>query len=277
MTEIKKDHIAAFVDGEIKDELIEEVEKKIEAESDFAIEYKVQLLVKSLVKENVIKYEAPTNVRKRILKHTNSGLNVYKSANKSRSYIFEKPAFVFATALVIVFAIALIVMNRADFVEKKDFDIEQVGENNLLVQAQNNFNLILQGKLDLQINTSDFKEVLKFFHDKAVNYNAIVPEIPKWILSGAFISEEHGKNFANLVYTGENNELVYIYQIDESYLYDNHIITLNDDFIKYLDEGNCYIKVSDNRVSVLTKIESNICAVVSNSSSDTIKKFFCSQ
>lgn len=65
MTEIKKDYTAAFVDEEIKDDLIKEVKQKIETENDFAIDYKVQLLVKNLIKENVIKYETPNKVRKK--------------------------------------------------------------------------------------------------------------------------------------------------------------------------------------------------------------------
>lgn len=277
MTEIKKDYTAAFVDEEIKDDLIKEVKQKIETENDFAIDYKVQLLVKNLIKENVIKYETPNKVRKKILKRTNSGLDVYKKSNKPRSYIFEKPTFAFATALVIVFAIALILMNRVGFVEEKDFDMEQTGENNLFVQAQNNFNMIIQGKLDLQIKTSDTKEVLKFFQDKVINYSTIIPDIPQMILSGAFISEENGERFAHLVYAGKNNELAYLYQVDESYLYDSQIITLTNDFIKYLDEMNCYSKVTESHVTLLTKIESNICAIVSNGNSDTIENYFCSQ
>lgn len=277
MTEIKKDYTAAFVDEEIKNDLIKEVKQKIETENDFSIDYKVQLLVKNLIKENVIKYEAPDKVRKRILKRTNSGLNVYKTDNQPRTYLFEKPAFVFATAIVIVFAIALILMNRVGFVEEKDFDIEQTGENNLFVQAQNNFNMIIQGKLDLQIKTSDTKEVLKFFQDKVINYSTIIPDIPQMILSGAFISEENGERFAHLVYAGKNNELAYLYQVDESYLYDSQIITLTNDFIKYLDEMNCYSKVTESHVTLLTKIESNICAIVSNGNSDTIENYFCSQ
>jgi len=277
MTEIKKDYTAAFVDEEIKDDLIKEVKQKIETENDFAIDYKVQLLVKNLIKENVIKYETPNKVRKKILKRTNSELDVYKKSNKPRSYILEKPAFAFATALVIVFAIALILMNRVGFVEEKDFDMEQTGENNLFVQAQNNFNMIIQGKLDLQIKTSDTKEVLKFFQDKVINYSTIIPDIPQMILSGAFISEENGERFAHLVYAGKNNELAYLYQVDESYLYDSQIITLTNDFIKYLDEMNCYSKVTESHVTLLTKIESNICAIVSNGNSDTIENYFCSQ
>lgn len=195
----------------------------------------------------------------------------------SHVFIYLKTAFAFATAIVIVFAIALILMNRVGFVEEKDFDMEQTGENNLFIQAQNNFNLIIQGKLDLQIKTSDTKEVLKFFQDKAIKYSTIIPDIPQMILSGAFISEENGERFAHLVYAGKNNELAYLYQVDESYLYDSQIITLTNDFIKYLDEMICYSKVTESHVTLLTKIESNICAIVSNGNSDTIENYFCDQ
>lgn len=147
----------------------------------------------------------------------------------------------------------------------------------MFVQAQNYFYLITQKKLDTQINTSESAEVLKFFQDKGIKYSIVISEIPNQNISGAFISDENGEKFAHIVYSGKNNEMTYLYQIDESYLYSNQFITLTNDFINYLDDGNCSITVTNNQVTLFTKIGSNICAVVSNGNPDTLERTFCTQ
>ncbi|HQJ46445.1 MAG TPA: hypothetical protein PK195_07375 [Ignavibacteriaceae bacterium] len=277
-TEIRKEFSAAFLDEEIKDEnIFEKTKQKIVTDNKFAVDYKIQLLVRNLIKEKIIHQKTPAKVEKKILKLISGDSKTNGPTIPFFSNIFEKPAFSFATALVIVFAIALIIMNTANITETKNFSYEQTGENNMFVQAQNYFNLITQKKLDIQINTSESAEVLKFFQDKEIKYSIIIPEIPNQNISGAFISDENGEKFAHIVYSGKNNEMTYLYQIDESYLYSNQFITLTNDCINYLDDGNCSITVNNNQVTLFKKIGSNICAVISNGNPDTLEKTFCSQ
>ena len=277
MMEMRKDYTAAFLDGEISDEIIRtEVQQRIKTDNDFAIDYKVQLLVKNLIKEKISYRHAPEKVRAKILKSIGSETKESKTSLSFFSNIFEKPAFSFATALIVVFAIALIIMNRGGFIEKKDFAIEQLGDKNMFVQAQNNFNSILAGKLTPQLTTSESKKIQNFFLEEGVKYATFVPDITDWNILGAVVSEDSGEKFAHHVYVGKNGELAYIFQVDESYLYSHKIITLSDDLIKYLDDGNCYTTVKEGSVTLFKKLGANICAVVSNGNLSTVEKSFCS-
>ncbi|HMN23741.1 MAG: hypothetical protein IT276_06825 [Ignavibacteriaceae bacterium] len=277
MMEITKDMITALVDGEITDANVkQELFSKIESDKEFAIDFKMQTLVKNLIKEKVVFQKTPDKVKAKILKSIGSTTKV-ESVNKSFfSGLFEKPAFSFATAFVVVLAIVLIIINRPVDIENKDFAIEQLGSDNMFVQAQNNFNSILQGKLAPQLASNSADEIKNFFNDSGVKYSTSVPNVLDWNLLGAVVSEDKGEKFAHHVYVDKEGKLAYLFQVDESYLNSHEIISLSDDLIKYLDEGNCYTSVTDSSVTLFTKIENNICAVVSNANPKQVQELFCS-
>jgi len=277
MMDIKLDMIDAYIDGEIKDELIEkELLSRINTDKDFAIEYNVHSLVKNLIKEKVVYQQTPAKVKARILKSIGSTTKVHSEKRSFFADLFERPSFSFATALVVVFAIVLIIINRPGIVEKKDFAVEQLGSKNMFVQAKNNFNSIAEGKLLPQFTSQNADEIKNFFNDNGVKYSTLVPNVADWNLLGAVVSEDHGEKFAHHVYVSKDGKLAYLFQVDESYLYSHEIISLSDDLIKYLDEGNCYSSISKGSVTLFTKLNNNICAIVSNGNPKEIESTFCS-
>ena len=277
MMDIKLDMIDAYIDGEIKDELLEkEILARINNDNNFAIEYRVHSLVKNLIKEKVVYQQTPLKVRAKILKSIGSTTKVNSEKRSFFADIFERPSFSFATALVVVLAIALIIINRPGMVEKKDFAIEQLGSKNMFVQAKNNFNAITTGKLLPQLTSQNADEIKNFFNDNGVKYSTLVPNVADWNLLGAVVSEDQGEKFAHHVYVSKDGKLAYLFQVDESYLYNHEIISLSDDLIKYLDDGNCYSYESEGSVTMFTKLDNNICAVVSNGNPKEIENLFCS-
>ena len=277
MMDMKKDMITALVDGEITDTTIkQEILNRIESDKDYAIEYKVQSLIKNLVKEKVVFQKTPEKVRVKILRSIGSDTKIISAKKSFLSDLFEKPSFSFATAFVVILAIVLIILNRPGTVEKKDFAIEQMGNDNMFVQAKNNFNSILEGKLTPQLTSTSPEEIKSFFDKSGVKYSTMVPRIAEWSLLGAVVSEDKNEKFAHHVYVGKKGELAYLFQVDESYLYSHDIISLSDDLIKYLDEGNCYSSISKGSVILFTKLNQNICAIVSNGNPKEIESAFCS-
>jgi len=277
MMDIKLDMIDAYIDGEIKDELLEkEILAKIRDDKDFAIEYRVHSLVKNLIKEKVVYHQTPAKVKAKILKSIGSTTKVNSQKKSFFADLFERPSFSFATALVVVLAIALIIINRPGMVEKKDFAVEQFGSKNMFVQAKSNFNAITTGKLLPQLTSQNADEIKNFFNDNGVKYSTLVPNVAEWNLLGAVVSEDQGEKFAHHVYVSKDGKVAYLFQVDESYLYNHEIISLSDDLIKYLDDGNCYSYESEGSVTMFTKLDNNICAVVSNGNPKEIENLFCS-
>ncbi len=277
MMDIKLDMIDAYIDGEIKDKAIEqEILSRINNDNNFAIEYKVHSLVKNLVKERLAFNQTPVKVRAKILKSIGSDTKVKLQSGSFLNNIFEKPSFSFATAFVVVLAVVLIIINRPGVIDKKDFAVEQLGNDNMFVQAKQNFNSIITGKLTPQFTSQNADEIKNFFNTNGVKYSTLVPNFSDWMLVGAVVSEYKGEKFAHHVYADKNGKLAYLFQVDESYLYNHNIISLSDDLIKYLDDGNCYFYVSDGSVTVFTKLDNNICAVVSNGNPKEVENTFCS-
>jgi hypothetical protein len=277
MMDIKLDMIDAYIDGEIKDELIKkEILTRINNDKDFEIEYRVHSFVKSLVKEKIVYQQTPDKVRAKILKSIGSTTKVDSEKKSFFADLFERPSFSFATALVVVLAIALIILNRPGIVEKKEFAVEQLGSKNMFVQAKNNFTAITTGKLVPQLTSKNADEIQSFFNEKGVKYSTLVPNVADWNLLGAVVSEDQGEKFAHHVYVSKEGKLAYLFQVDESYLYEHEIISLSEDLIKYLDGGNCYSYESEGSVTLFTKMDNNICAVVSNGNPKEIENLFCS-
>lgn len=273
---MNNDLIAALVDNEIRDESQKkEILNLIGLDKSLAIDFKVQMLVKNLVREKIKFQCTPDFVRERILKSITPKEVIKEKKRFFLTDLFEKPAFTFATAVVVVLAIVLILFNRPGTIESKDFAIEQMGSDNMFVQAKNNFKSIVEGKLSPQLNSANPEEIKNFFASKGVKYSTLVPSFTEWNLLGAVVSEDKGEKFAHHVYAGKKGEIIYLFQIDESYIYSHKIVSLSDDLIKYLDDGNCYTTTSNGMVTLLTKADNNICAIVSNASLSDIENNFC--
>lgn len=276
MTEFRKDIVTALVDEEIIDPVFkQESFSKIESDESLAIDYKAQLLIKNLVKEKVIWKTTPNKVKAKVLRKINSKAKVENSGIFLPT-IFDKPAFSFSTVIVVIFAVILIIINRQVLFEKKDYSSEQRGSNNMFVQAQSNFNSILVGKLTPQFISENSNEINSFFKENGVKYSTTVPDLKNWRLLGAVVSEDNGEKFAHHVYVNHQGNLAYLFQVDESYLKRNEVVTLSDDLLKYLDNGNCYSTFSNGSTTLFTKVEKNIFAVVSNVNQIELEKSFCS-
>lgn len=275
---MNSDLITAYVDNEIKDEkLLNEISQKIQSDPNLRYEFEVQSLCKRIVKNKVTKVTAPSYLKEKIIseiKPAEAKKETQKELKRNFLYdIFYKPSFSFATALVIVVAIVLITINRYNNTTPPEIDLSKLKPDNMFFQAINNYSAILKGQLAPQLVSNNSKEICDFFSHNGVNYSTVVPEFKEWKILGAVISEDKGHKLAHHVYVGNNNELIYVFQVDEGYI--NNIVDLDTDLVSYLDSGNCYSKQINNNMILFTKIEHNIFAVVANDDFENVKNNFC--
>lgn len=278
MNENKLHLITALVDGELKDSSREEELKSlIEEDFDLQFEFKVQQLVKSIVSERFAISPAPERITKKIIKKINP------SEKKSSSIIDKlvqlaspRPAIAFGSVIVIILAIILLLINLPTHVDAPvNLAEEQVGEENMYVQAKNNFRRILAGTLQPQLVTDKPEEIEKFFIDEGVRYKTLIPRFDKWNLVGAVVSVDQGEKFAHHVYADDAGRLVYLFQVDESYIDKHHILKLSDNLLKRLDEGHCFDAIDNDLSTLMTKVDNNIFAVVSNMPVTELEAAFC--
>jgi hypothetical protein len=269
-------YIAALVDGEIKDSTEEnKLRAQIENNPELQFEYYVQRSIKTLVSERLKLNPAPAKVRKKLERKISPEYKSRFVFNFLPEIFISRPLIVWGSSIVLVLAVILIILNRTPQSEYKNFVPEQSGSDNMFIQARQNFEKILTGKLTPQIASDNPEKIKKFFTDQGVSYPTYIPEINGWKLIGAVVSEDHGKKFAHHVYSTENGKLVYLFQVDEEDIKKYNYLTLTKDLISYLDSGNCYESTENGRVTLMTKLNKNILAVVSNSSKDEIENNLC--
>jgi hypothetical protein len=269
-------YIAALVDGEIKDSTEEnKLRAQIENNPELQFEYYVQRSIKTLVSERLKLNPAPAKVRKKLERKISPEYKSRFVFNFLPEIFISRPLIVWGSSIVLVLAVILIILNRTPQSEYKNFVLEQSGSDNMFIQARQNFEKILTGKLTPQIASDNPEKIKKFFTEQGVSYPTYIPEINGWKLIGAVVSEDHGKKFAHHVYSTENGKLVYLFQVDEEDINKFKFLTLTKDLISYLDSGNCYESTENGRVTLMTKLNKNILAVVSNSSKDEIENNLC--
>lgn len=274
---MNKELITAFVDNEIKDaSLKNEIKHLIDTDDEFRFEFQVQSLVKRIAKEKYKRTSAPEHLRIRILNQIAPEQKIAKPQKEASFWagLFSKPAFSFATAIIVVVSVILILFNRTPQ-QPPVIAEDKLTPDNMFYQAENNFEAIIQGKLSPQLVADNPEQIKSFFESSGVKYPTLVPTFAEWSLLGAVVSEDKGEKFAHHVYAGKKGEIVYVFQVDESYLKSHDIITLDESLLQYLEQGNCYVKTENDKVLLFKKIGHNICAIVSNAPTQEIQNNFC--
>jgi hypothetical protein len=272
-----KYQLTALIDGELTDASKEaEVKRMIEYDPELKREYEILSYTKSLVKQKCTFHSTPEKLKQRIAKKIKSVENPLPQPFKVFHDIFSKPAFAISGALALILIVLILVLNKSSQMEIPNLADEQYGPGNMFVQASSNFNSILTGKLVPQIVTDDADNIKQFFTANGVKYSTQIPKCERWKILGAVVSEAGGEKFAHHVYSNQEGKLVYLFQVCESYFNKSEVIKLSEDMLKYLDAGNCYFSINGNCITLMKKMDNNICAIVSNASKTEIENLFCS-
>lgn len=272
-----KYHLTALIDGELSDVSIRtELEKLIASDPSFKEDYSVLKFTKSLVQQKCVMRETPEKLKRKIVRKIKPVENTLPQPLEFLKNIFARPVFAVSGAVVLVLLFLLFFINRNSTKETSNLAAEQTGTENMFVQAENNFLGIVEGKLTPQIYSDDEEEIKNFFSEHGVKYSTQIPKCKNWKLVGAVVSESCGEKFAHHVYANDKGELVYVFQVDESYLKKGEAVKLSEHMIEYLDEGNCYISTKNTQTTLMKKMDNNICAIVSNAPEYEIENLFCS-
>ena len=272
-----KYQLTALIDGELGDESkTVELQKLIETNLDLKREYEILRFTKTLVQKKCTFHSAPEKLKQKIAKKIKPIENPLPQPLEFLKNIFSQPAFAVSGALALILVAIILVLNQSSNNEIPDLASEQYGSENMFIQASSNFNSILTGKLVPQIVTDNADNIKKFFSANGVKYSTQIPKCEKWKILGAVVSEAGGEKFAHHVYANDKGKLVYLFQVDESYLNKSEVIKLSEHMMKYLDEGNCYITSKDDCTTLMKKMDNNICAIVSNAPKAEIENLFCS-
>jgi hypothetical protein len=269
-----KYQITALIDGELPEDIAAEIRKSIDADPKLQREYEILRFTKTLVQKKCEFRKTPAKARKRIIKRLHYEEDTSPQPLKFLQYIFSQPKYALTGALALILITVILIFNQ-EKVPIPDLASEQYGEENMFLQASSNFNNILAGKLVPQLLTDNAENIRKFFAEQGVKYPTCIPTVEQWKIVGAVVSEAGGEKFAHHVYSNEKGNLVYLFQVDKSFLNKCEVIKLSKHMIEYLDSGNCYLCTKDNCTMLMRKMDNNICAIVSNAPKIEIENLFC--
>ncbi len=269
------EEITSYVDNELRDNsVINRLKKLIEENSSVRAEYLRQSAVKNLLHQRFSNSKAPeylvNNIRNQIFKPLPAKVN-----DKSFQFLqhFLKAKFAFALLVILSFFILVSI----PFIQKlspESLTSQQKGDNNMLIQAHSNFHKIVDGELKVQFADKNPKSITNFFESNGVSYSTIVPECPSWKVAGAIISETDGEKLAHTIFKNDKNEILYLYQANESIIKQKLLVNISDDLLQYLNDGK-HLKVNDKDCQIIMmKCKNNIVAIASNSLTNNLENSF---
>lgn len=275
------EEITELVDNRLSVERKKEIEKLIHSDISLQFEHHVQSSVKNLLHERFVGQAAPTYLYENVLNNIYSNYSKQNIIPEKRFSlheifsIFLRPRIAFALTAVI----AIIFFLSMPFQKQTELELleQQSGEFNMWIQANNNFQQLIEGSLSAQIASSNPQEIKEFFAEQGVDYNTIIPECKNWNLAGAVVSVDKGNKFAHHVYADEMGHIVYVYQANSSYFTSKPVLNLSEDLFNFISEGNVIHKAYENHVSYLFKGNDNIFAVVSNETPEKIESDLIAQ
>ncbi len=269
--------ITSLIDGELTDEsMIREIKALIESDPELKKEYELHRFIKSLVHNNCKFRSSPEKLKRKILRKIKWIGNPLPQPFQFLRDIFSQPSIAVSGAFALILIVVTLLVNQTSKNKFLDLASEQLGSENMFVQAAANFENILCGKLSPQILTDSPETIKKFFIANGVKYATLIPQIENWKLIGGVVSEAHGEKLAHHVYTNSKGQIIYLFQVDKSCLKKNKSIKLSQNLLSYLDEGKCYCSTKNNCTTLMKKIDDNICAIVSDIPQNEIENLLCS-
>jgi len=219
-------------------------------------EFEMQAAVKSFISKGMRRSVVPDDLRERL--HGQS-LSISPSSTLL-SNLLRHPFFRPAVALGVIVLLAVAYNLRPP----SEPDIKQAGIANIVEQSLANYFAVMNGTIEPQVKTSETQIVKNFFEGKT-GFEVLVPQIRECTLVGGVLNEASpGVPLAHVVYTDEDNRLLYMYQacwdnIDAKRLY------LPDSVRASLVRTNWYTETrADGHTIVLWLHGQTLCAAVAH-------------
>ena len=179
-------------------------------------EFEMQGAVKSFIAKGMHRLAVPEDLRDCLHRQ------VLSSPPPSAVFdeLFRRQFFRPALALGIIALVVIFYYVRPT----SEPGIKQAGIGNIIEQSLANYFAVMNGTIEPQVKTSEAQIVKNFFEGKT-GFEVLVPQIRECTLVGGVLNEASpGVPLAHVVYTDQDNRLLYLYQacwdnIDAKHLY----------------------------------------------------------
>lgn len=254
--------ITSYIDNQISDhELKSQIEGMLKSDAKLNAKYKSELLTKEFLSSRFPEVDVPQTTYNKVVSCIDN--LVINAKRNGQPVLSEFPSFWetikeavtkkfigiprFAFAIVAIFVIGGLLVFGGPKKAKNPYILAGT-EKSIMVQAVNSFHKILSGDVKPQLTSSNAAEVEKYVKDKS-HFDAYVPQIDDYQLSGVVCNEYNGQQLAHLIYTNGQNDIIYIYQTPVNAVHkknldlpedvQNEIIKVKFYMCDEVDENNC--------------------------------------
>ena len=165
------DEISSLIDGEITEiKKKEEITEKINSDTKLKFEFLTLKLLKKTLRDKVSPAELSVKQKDELLQKI--GIRPKRSNQLSKlSFIQSKRFIAYSTFAVVFLAVALLILNGPPLNTVKNTAPEKSQSQNMFIQAVNNFQNIVSGKMSIQMYSNNPKELQEFFKANGVSYS----------------------------------------------------------------------------------------------------------
>lgn len=217
--------ITSYIDNQIPDpELKSQIEGMLLSDAKLNAKYESELLTKNLLSSKLTEVELPPSTYNKVISNID---NLILNARQANQTVHEEyPSFWesfkesisrkfvgiprYAFAIVAIFVIGGLFVFSGSKKAKNPYILAGT-EKSIMVQAVNSFHKILSGDVKPQFSSSNAAEIEKYVMDKS-HFDAYVPQIDNYQLTGVVCNEYNGQELAHLIYTNGHDDIIYIYQ-----------------------------------------------------------------
>ena len=242
--------------------------------NNFENEVETQQYVKSLFEKYIVHQSIrPAITEKIIYKFAPDLKDKIDNGNSSGG----KRLITGATILMIIVAAVLIIFYRPDIANPEELVKKQQGKNNVLVQLEKNYNLLLEHKFDslkVNIQTGIIDQQL---NEAAPEYKPVFLIINGWYPKEYFITDYDNVKFINLIYQNDKNKILYTYQVPLNLIGKGKSFKLSDDLLNYLNSENCFVTGNGGTTFLLKIMSGNILGVAAHNPDKELLAGICNQ
>jgi len=268
--------ITSYIDNQISDpELKSQIEAMLSKDEKLMRKYKSELLTKQMLSSKLPVIDVPEKTYRNVISSIDGIIEQVKSRSAAEKveyptfwqtikHTFKAPFLGiprYAFGIVAVFILGIFLIFGGGGKKTKNPYILAGTEKSIMVQAVNSFHKILSGDVKPELSSSNAAEVEKYVHDKA-HFEAFVPKIDNYQLTGVVCNEYNGQNLAHLIYKDGHDEIIYIYQTPLTSVQKKNL-DLPDEVANEITKMKYYMcdEVDDNNCTMTLWYKGNIICV----------------
>jgi hypothetical protein len=245
------EHVSSVVDDCLDDKLLEEFKNHTRLCVKCKNLFELELLTKKFAKSKLKSFKVPGYLSEKIItqvnNHNKDSISVKKKQN--RIINFPRNLFIVTSGLAAVMLVFLL------FSVKPQHSHHAPIDNNIIHQAYNNYDAVIEGTIIPTFETTDHRLLGDYFN-KTTDHKINVPPLKRCSLTGGTVTEYSGKKIIHILY--KNAEcIIHCSLIDLNDFNNDKILTMDEGAMDSLKKNGWYFANDYKCCSVILWLKDN--------------------